>query len=113
MLSLRDFEPGLSVKSLLTSWLHRKMQPFLFICAGKPLQYQRGVKQIIDGSTNSRQNEGTMITDFVIDLERKDEYYRKGYWSDKTLLDCWNEQVATYGDTECTSDNLGQHYTYA
>lgn len=53
-----------------------------------------------------------MITDFVIDNSRKEEYYRKGYWSDKTLLDCWNDQVKEYGSNECTSDDLGQHYTY-
>lgn len=60
-----------------------------------------------------RQNEGDMITDFVIDTARKDEYYRKGYWSDATLLDCWNKQVECYRSHECVSDDLQQHYTYA
>lgn len=40
------------------------------------------------------------MTDMIevgIDDERKAAYYRKGYWTTKTLLDAWNEQASTRG----------------
>ena len=53
-----------------------------------------------------------MITEYYIDKQRKSEYYDKGYWSDKTLNDYWNEQVEHYGYCRCVSDDLGSCFTF-
>ena len=54
-----------------------------------------------------------MITDLKINAENKKLYYEKGWWTDKTLNDRWNEAVEQYPDQEYVCDNLGIHYTYA
>ena len=53
-----------------------------------------------------------MITDLLIDEGRKAEYYRKGYWDEKTLNDMWNATVERFGDCEYVSDDRGQRFTY-
>lgn len=53
-----------------------------------------------------------MITDLKVNAKNKQEYYEKGYWSDRTLNDVWNDQVAAYAEREYISDNLGVRYTY-
>lgn len=54
-----------------------------------------------------------MITDLKVNADNKREYYAKGYWTEKTLNDRWNETVAAYPDNEYVSDNLGVRLTYA
>ena len=54
-----------------------------------------------------------MITDLKINDENKKLYYEKGWWTDKTLNDHWNQAVAAYPEQEYVCDNLGVHYTYA
>lgn len=54
-----------------------------------------------------------MITDLKVNAANKQEYYARGYWSDRTLNDYWNEQVASFPDREYISDNLGVRLTYA
>lgn len=42
------------------------------------------------------------------------EYYRKaGLWSDRTLLDYWNDAVTKWGEREYVVDDLGRRLTYA
>ena len=53
-----------------------------------------------------------MITDLLIDEGRKADYYRKGYWDDRTLNDMWNATVEQFGDREYVSDDRGQRFTY-
>lgn len=54
-----------------------------------------------------------MITDLKVNEKNKREYYEKGYWTERTLNDIWNTQVAAFPDREYVSDNLGVRYTYA
>lgn len=53
-----------------------------------------------------------MITNYAINEERKSEYYKKGYWTEKTLLDYWDEQVNVQPDKKCVCDDLGVRLTY-
>lgn len=53
-----------------------------------------------------------MITNYAINEERKSEYYQKGYWTEKTLLDYWDEQVNVQPDKNCVCDDLGVRLTY-
>lgn len=46
--------------------------------------------------------------------KERSEYYRaSGWWTDKTLLDYWENTVNLYGEREYVVDNLGRRYTYA
>lgn len=54
-----------------------------------------------------------MITDLKVNAENKKEYYEKGYWTDQTVNDIWNDRVAKFPDREYVSDDLGARYTYA
>lgn len=54
-----------------------------------------------------------MITDLKVNEKNKKEYYEKGYWTERTLNDIWNTQVAAFPDREYVSDNLGVRCTYA
>lgn len=56
---------------------------------------------------------GIMITDLKVNEKNKKEYYEKGYWTERTLNDIWNTQVAAFPNREYVSDNLGVRYTYA
>lgn len=53
-----------------------------------------------------------MITDLKVNAKNKQEYYEKGYWTDRTLNDVWNERVAAYASREYVSDDLGVRLTY-
>ena len=35
-----------------------------------------------------------MITDLKVCAENKKAYYEKGYWTDQSLNDVWNDRVA-------------------
>lgn len=54
-----------------------------------------------------------MITGLKINEANKQEYYAKGYWTEKTLNDRWNEAVAAHPDKEYVGDNVGTKLTYA
>lgn len=42
------------------------------------------------------------------------EYYRKsGLWTEKTILDYWNDAVARCGEREYVTDSHGRHLTYS
>ncbi len=45
--------------------------------------------------------------------EQRKFYEENGLWTDRTLLDCWEEAVENYGDREYVADSLGRRYTYA
>ncbi|MDD5953247.1 MAG: AMP-binding protein [Oscillospiraceae bacterium] len=47
-----------------------------------------------------------------INAEQKARYYRLGYWTDKTLRDCWEEAAKTYCDREYLTDSRGHRCTY-
>lgn len=53
-----------------------------------------------------------MITDLKVNEQNKKEYYEKGYWTEQTLLDVWNDRVSKFADQEYVSDNLGVRLTY-
>lgn len=53
-----------------------------------------------------------MITDLKVCAENKKAYYEKGYWTDQSLNDVWNDRVAKYPDEEYVSDNLGVRLTF-
>lgn len=53
-----------------------------------------------------------MFDEIKINPEQKKSYLEKGYWSEKTLLDCWEETVRKYGDREYVTDDRGFRYTY-
>ena len=42
-----------------------------------------------------------------------EDYYKKGYWTEKTLLDRWNETVAVHAENLFVTDDLGNSRTYA
>ena len=52
-----------------------------------------------------------MITDLKVNEKNKKEYYEKGYWTERTLNDIWNTQVAAFPDREYVSDNLRAYVT--
>ena len=53
-----------------------------------------------------------MITDLKINAERKQFYYEKGYWTEKTLGDVWADRVASHPERTYVSDDQGSSYTY-
>lgn len=53
-----------------------------------------------------------MITDLKVCAENKKAYYEKGYWTDQSLNDVWNDRVAKYPNQEYISDNLGVRLTF-
>lgn len=53
-----------------------------------------------------------MITDLKINAERKQLYYEKGYWTDKTIGDVWADQVASHPERTYVTDDQGSSYTY-
>lgn len=53
-----------------------------------------------------------MFNELKINPGQRDEYLKKGYWSDKTLLDCWEETVKKYPHREYVKDDRGFRYTY-
>lgn len=53
-----------------------------------------------------------MFEEIKINPGQKEQYLNKGYWSHKTLLDCWEETVKRYPDREYVADDRGFCYTY-
>ncbi|WP_195302571.1 medium-chain fatty-acid--CoA ligase [Eggerthella lenta] len=53
-----------------------------------------------------------MITDLKINAERKQFYYEKGHWTEKTLGDVWADRVASHPERTYVSDDQGSSYTY-
>ena len=53
-----------------------------------------------------------MFDKLKINPDLKRQYLEKGYWSDKTLNDCWNATVEKYPDREYIVDDRGFRYTY-
>lgn len=53
-----------------------------------------------------------MITDLKVNAENKREYYEKGYWTEQTINDVWNDRVAQFADREYVSDDMGVRFTY-
>lgn len=47
-----------------------------------------------------------------IKKERCEYYKSSGWWTEKTLLDYWNDAIDLYGEREYVVDNLGRRYTY-
>lgn len=47
-----------------------------------------------------------------INPARKEWYRKQGYWTDKTLLDDWEQTVSQYPDREYVVDDRGYRYTY-
>ena len=39
-------------------------------------------------------------------------YYAKGYWTEKTILDFWDDAVAQHGDREYITDSRMGRFTY-
>ena len=61
----------------------------------------------------SEEGQSSMITGLKINEQRKQMYYEKGYWTEKTVLDAWNDAVKKYGDREYVADDQGTRMTYA
>lgn len=53
-----------------------------------------------------------MFEEMKINPMQKELYLSKGYWSEKTLLDCFEESVERYPDREYVVDDRGFRYTY-
>jgi len=53
-----------------------------------------------------------MADKIKVNSRQKELYYKKGYWTARTLLDCWNDAVAKYGNREYVADDRGFRYTY-
>lgn len=50
--------------------------------------------------------------DTKINQKQKKLYEKKGYWTDKTLLDYWNNSVSRFANKEFIVDGKGSRYTY-
>lgn len=53
-----------------------------------------------------------MFEEIKINPKQRELYLKNGYWTDKTLLDCWEESVKNYPDREYVVDDRGYRYTY-
>lgn len=53
-----------------------------------------------------------MFDKLKINPDLKRQYLENGYWSDRTLNDCWNDTVEKYPDQEYIVDDRGFRYTY-
>lgn len=53
-----------------------------------------------------------MITNLKINAAAKERYYQLGYWTEETLCDVWNQQVARYSERIYVKDDLGSTLTY-
>lgn len=56
--------------------------------------------------------EGDRLLQPQIRQEQKQEYYQKGYWSSRTLLDYWQETVQQSPGREYLTDSRGYRYSY-
>lgn len=53
-----------------------------------------------------------MFEEMKINPEQKRKYLEAGYWSRRTLLDCWERTVDRYPEREYVADDRGFRYTY-
>lgn len=53
-----------------------------------------------------------MFEEMKINPKLKKEYLEKGYWTNQTLLDCWEQTVEAFPDREYVVDDRGYRYTY-
>lgn len=53
-----------------------------------------------------------MLYDMKINPELREQYQSQGYWSNQTLLDCWDATVARFPEREYVADDRGFCYTY-
>ncbi|MGN0157639.1 MAG: medium-chain fatty-acid--CoA ligase [Brotaphodocola sp.] len=53
-----------------------------------------------------------MFEEIKINPELREQYRKKGYWTDQTLLDCWEATVDRFPDREYIVDDRGFRYTY-
>lgn len=53
-----------------------------------------------------------MFEGIKINPELKEEYLKQGYWTNQTLLDCWEATVERFPDREYVVDDRGIRYTY-
>ena len=53
-----------------------------------------------------------MTDEIKVNSHQKELYYKKGYWSSRTLLDYWNDAVERYANREYVTDDRGFRYTY-
>ncbi|MBE7720288.1 MAG: cyclohexanecarboxylate-CoA ligase, partial [Lacrimispora celerecrescens] len=53
-----------------------------------------------------------MLDEIKINPDLKLQYLKNGYWSDRTLADCFHESVRKYPDREYVVDDRGCRYTY-
>ncbi len=53
-----------------------------------------------------------MFEGIKINPELREEYLKKGYWTNQTLLDCWEATVDRFPDREYIADDRGIRYTY-
>lgn len=53
-----------------------------------------------------------MLNDMKINPELSKQYRKAGYWTDQTLLDCWEATVEKFPDREYITDDRGYRYTY-
>ena len=47
-----------------------------------------------------------------IQESQKRMYYEKGYWTEKTILDYWQDTVFQYPNREYITDSRGYRFTY-
>ena len=53
-----------------------------------------------------------MFEEIKINPQLEKQYLEKGYWSRRTLLDCWEDTVKRFPDREYLADDRGFRYTY-
>ena len=53
-----------------------------------------------------------MLEEIKINPDLKLQYLKNGFWSDRTLADCFHESVRKYPDREYVVDDRGCRYTY-
>lgn len=53
-----------------------------------------------------------MFEEMKINSAQRELYRKQGWWTDKTLWDCWEETVRKYPDREYVVDDRGHRYTY-
>lgn len=53
-----------------------------------------------------------MFKEIKINPNQKRQYRKMGYWTDRTLLDCWKDSVKLHPDREYVVDDRGFRYTY-
>lgn len=53
-----------------------------------------------------------MFEERKVNPKQRELYLEKGYWTNQTLLDCWEQTLSQYPDREYVADDRGYRYTY-